>query len=288
MKVGLCLSGGGVKGAAHIGVLKALEEEKIKIDCIAGTSSGSIVSSLYAMGYTPDEIYRLFKKYAKEISKVNLKNIIKLVFGLLFTGKIVIEGLNDGKKLYKIIQEQAKKKKLTRMRDITMPLIIPSVNLYNGAIYLFSSVKNNRNYSDEYIVVNSIEIGKAVQASCSYPGVFCPVDYKNKKMVDGGVRENTPWRELKEIGADKIISVVFEKEKECKKEVNMLDCIIDSMGILTHELYNYEVEGIDYILGIKTEGVSLLDIKKIDELYKEGYKQAKKQMDSIKKYLYSK
>lgn len=288
MKIGLCLSGGGVKGAAHIGVLKALEEENIKIDCIAGTSSGSIVSSLYAMGYTPDEIYRLFKKYAKEISKVNLKNIIKLVFGLLFTGKIVIEGLNDGKKLYKIIQEQARKKKLTRMRDITMPLIIPSVNLYNGAIYLFSSVKNNRNYSDEYIVVNSIEIGKAVQASCSYPGVFCPVDYKNKKMVDGGVRENTPWRELKEIGADKIISVVFEKEKECKKEVNMLDCIIDSMGILTHELYNYEVEGIDYILGIKTEGVSLLDIKKIDELYKEGYKQAKKQMDSIKKYLYSK
>lgn len=288
MKVGLCLSGGGVKGAAHIGVLKALEEENIKIDCIAGTSSGSIVSSLYAMGYNPDEIYRLFKKYAKEISKVNLKNIIKLVFGLLFTGKIVIEGLNDGKKLYKIIQEQAKKKKLTRMRDITMPLIIPSVNLYNGAIYLFSSVKNNRNYSDEYIVVNSIEIGKAVQASCSYPGVFCPVDYKNKKMVDGGVRENTPWRELKEIGADKIISVIFEKEKECKKEVNMLDCIIDSMGILTHELYNYEVEGIDYILGIKTEGVSLLDIKKIDELYKEGYKQAKKQMDSIKKYLYSK
>lgn len=288
MKIGLCLSGGGVKGAAHIGVLKALEEENIKIDCIAGTSSGSIVSSLYAMGYTSDEIYRLFKKYAKEISKVNVKNIIKLVFGLLFTGKIVIEGLNDGKKLYKIIQEQAKKKKLTRMRDITMSLIIPSVNLYNGAIYLFSSVNNNRNYSDEYIVVNSIEIGKAVQASCSYPGVFCPVNYKNKKMVDGGVRENTPWRELKEIGADKIISVVFEKEKEYKKEINMLDCIIDSMGILTHELYNYEVEGIDYILGIKTEGVSLLDIKKIDELYKEGYKQAKKQMSSIKKYLYNK
>ncbi len=288
MKVGLCLSGGGVKGAAHIGVLKALEEENIKIDCISGTSSGSIVSSMYAMGYTPDEIYRLFKKYAKEISKVNIKNIIKLVFGLLFTGQIVIEGLNDGKKLYKIIQEQAKKKKVTRIKDISMPLIIPSVNLYNGAIYLFSSVNNNRSYSDEYIVVNNIEIGKAVQASCSYPGVFCPVNYKNKKMIDGGVRENTPWKELKEIGANKIISVIFEKERECKKEVNMLDCIIDSMGILTHELYNYEVEGIDCILSIKTEGISLLDIKKIDELYREGYKQAKQQMSSIKRYLYSK
>lgn len=286
MKIGLCLSGGGVKGAAHIGVLKALEEENIKIDCISGTSSGSIVASMYAMGYTPDEIYKLFQKYGKVISRVNVKNVIKLILGLIFTGEIVIEGLNDGKKLYKIIQEQAKKKKITKIRDITMPLIIPSVNLYNGAIYLFSSINNSRRYSDEYIIENNIEIGKAVQASCSYPGIFCPANYKNKKMVDGGVRENTPWRELKNIGADRIISIVFEKQKESKKKVNMLDCIINSMEILAHELYNYEIEGIDYVLGIKTESISLLDIKKIDELYQEGYKQAKRQMKNIKKYLY--
>lgn len=288
MKIGLCLSGGGIKGAAHIGVLKALEEENIKIDCISGTSSGSIVSSMYAMGYTPNEIYYLFKKYGKEISKISVKNVIKLIYGLAFKGKIIIEGLNSGNKLYKIVQEQANKKGISRIRDIKMPLIIPSVNLYNGEIYLFTSLENNRKYSDEYIVINTIEIGKAVQASCSYPGAFCPVNYKNKKLVDGGIRENTPWKELKAIGADKIISVVLEKEKECKKEINMLDSIFDSMGILIHELYNYEVEGIDYILGIKTEAVSLLDIEKIDELYKEGYKQAKKQMNSIKRYLYNK
>lgn len=287
MRIGVCLSGGGVKGAAHIGVLKALEEENIKIDCISGTSSGSIVSSMYAMGYTPDEIYGLFKKYGKEISKVSIKNILKLIYGLIFKRKIIIEGLNDGNKLYKIVQEQAKKKNIVRMKDISMPLIVPSVNLYNGAVYLFSSLDNNRKYSDEYIIVNNIEVGKAVQASCSYPGVFCPVNYRNNKMIDGGVRENTPWRELKDIGADKIISVVFEGQKECKKEINMLDCIIDSIGILSHELYNYEVAGIDYILSIKTESISLLDTKRIDELYKEGYKQAKKQMKFIKQYLYS-
>lgn len=110
MKIGLCLSGGGIKGAAHVGVLKALEEENIKIDFISGTSSGSIVASMYAMGYTPDEIYQLFKKYAKEISKVSVTNVIKLIYGLIFKRKIIIEGLNTGNKLYKIVQEQAIKK----------------------------------------------------------------------------------------------------------------------------------------------------------------------------------
>lgn len=288
MKIGLCLSGGGAKGVAHIGVLKALEDEKIRIDCISGTSSGSIVSSMYAMGYTPDEIYKLLKKYGKEIGKIDIKNILKLIYGLIFKRKVIIEGLNDGNKLYKVIQKQAEQKNMKEMKDIHMPLIIPSVNLYNGEIYLFSSLENNRDYSDDYIVESNIEIGKAVQASCSYPGVFCPVNYKNKKMIDGGVRENTPWRELKEIGTDKIISVVFKKERECKKEIDMLDCIVDSMGILTHELYNYEVAGIDYILSIKTEPISLLDMSKIDKLYQQGYIETKKQIKKIKEYLYNK
>lgn len=288
MKIGLCLSGGGVKGAAHIGALKALEEENIKIDCISGTSSGSIVSSLYAMGYTPNEIYLLFKKFGKEISKVDILKIIKLIYGLIFKRKIIIEGLNSGNKLYKIVQEQASKKEIKQIKDIKMPLIIPSVNLYNGEIYLFTSLENNRKYSDEYITLNNIEIGRAVQASCSYPGVFCPVNFKNKKLIDGGVRENTPWKELKELGADKIISIVFEKEEKTKKDVNMIDCIIKAMEIQSHELYNYEVDGLEYILKIKTDLTSLLEIEKIDELYKEGYKQTKRNMEKIKSYLYDK
>ena len=282
MKIGLCLSGGGVKGAAHIGALKALEEENIKIDCISGTSSGSIVSSLYAMVYTPNEIYLLFKKFGKEISKVDILKIIKLIYGLIFKRKIIIEGLNSGNKLYKIVQEQASKKEIKQIKDIKMPLIIPSVNLYNGEIYLFTSLENNRKYSDEYITLNNIEIGRAVQASCSYPGVFCPVNLKNKKLIDGGVRENTPWKELKELGADKIISIVFEKEEKIKKDVNMIDCIIKAMEIQSHELYNYEVDGLEYILKIKTDLTSLLEIEKIDELYKEGYKQTKRNMGKIK------
>lgn len=66
MKLGLSLAGGGIKGVSHIGALKALEEENIKFDYISGTSSGSIVATLYAVGYTPDEIYEIFKNTQKK------------------------------------------------------------------------------------------------------------------------------------------------------------------------------------------------------------------------------
>jgi len=166
-----------------------------------------------------------------------------------------------------------------------MPLIIPSVNLCDASIYLFSSQKNNRNYSDKVYFENNIEIGKAVQASCSYPGIFCPTNVLGKKLVDGGVRQNTPWKELKEIGADKIISVVFSEYKKEKEKINILDCITGSMGIMMHELYNYEIEGIDYLLNIKTEDIGLLETDKIEELYNLGYQTAKKEIRKIKEYL---
>lgn len=285
MKKGLCLSGGGIKGAAHIGVIKALEEENIKIDCISGTSSGSIIASMYAMGYNSNEIFKLFKKYGKEISKVNWNLLFKLILGLVFRKKITIEGLNTGNDLAEIINYQAKNKNIKLISDINMSLIIPSVSLGDGSIYLFSSVKNNRKYSDEVIVINNIDIGKAVQASCAYPGIFCPVNINNKKIVDGGIRENTPWRELKDIGAEKIISIVFEEEKKPKKKANILDCITGSMGIMMHELYNYEVEGIDYLLKVKTKDVGLLEVERMEELYNIGYETAKKEMNRIKTYL---
>lgn len=286
MKIGLCLSGGGIKGAAHIGVIKALEEENIKFDCVSGTSSGSIVASLYAMGYTPEEMLELFKNYGKEISKVDWCIIFKLIFGLIFKREICVEGLNKGTKIEKIINRSAKQKNIKLISDIKMPLIIPSVNLYDGSIYMFTSQQNERKYSDEVITVNNIDIGKAVEASCSYPGIFCPTNYNNQKLVDGGVRENTPWKELKNIGAEKIISVVFEEKKKAKKNVNMLDCITGSMGIMMHELYNYEIEGIEYLLKIKTDKIWLLDIEKTEELYKIGYEITKKKIKEIKEYLY--
>ena len=106
--------------------------------------------------------------------------------------------------------------------------------------------------------------------------MFCPCEYNGIKLIDGGIRENTPWREWKKVGVDKVICIGFETKNEAKKEKNMGDIISDSLGILCHELSNYELYGVDYLMKIKTKDVSLLDTKQFSYLYEQGYNQAKK------------
>ena len=281
MKLGLSLSGGGVKGAAHIGVLKVLEEENIKINSIAGTSSGSIVASLYAMGFRSDEIYTIFKKYCKKIKYIDFWNIIKLIYGLVFKRKIIIDGLNSGKEIEKLINDIAQNKNIKDISEIHFPLVIPSVNMYNGKVNCFTSYKIEKRDLSNTIFINHINIGKAVRASCSYPVVFSPCEFNNTSLIDGGIRENTPWRELKEIGTDKVISVVFKEKYDKDCCWNIVDVASRSIGLLSNELANYEWEGTEYLLEIHTKKIGLLDMDKIDELYDIGYETAKKEMLKI-------
>lgn len=270
MSLGLCFSGGGVKGAAHIGVLKALEEKNIKIDYIGGTSSGSIVATLYASGYKPDEIYYIFKKYCKNIKYVDFKNILKLFFGLITTGTIIIDGLNSGKSISKLVNKMCNKKNIYNISDIKMPLVVPSVNMNTGEVVCFTSSKL-RAFSDNTVFINDAEIGNAVQASCSFPAVFSPCNYENSKLVDGGIRENVPWREIKFLGADKVISVIFENEVDESCCKNLFDVTFRSYELMCKELSKYELNGSDYFIKVKSEKVSLLDMSKIDEFYELGY-----------------
>lgn len=287
MSIGICFAGGGIKGVAHIGALKALEEENIKFDYIAGTSSGSIVACLYSVGYNSNEIYEIFKKYINKINYFEIKNIIKLISGILIKRKIIITGLNSGKKIEKLINKECAKKEINNINQINKKLLIPCVNLKTGDVHIFSSIKNRnrKEYSDNIIYENNINIGKAVRASCSYPGVFSPCIIEDNYMVDGGIRENVPWKELKECGAQKVISIVFQNEIKEKNKIDMFDVISGSMELLCRELSNYELNGADYLLKIKTKNIQLLDKTKLDYLYNLGYIETKGKIKQIKELI---
>ena len=285
MKIGICFAGGGIKGAAHIGALKAFEEENIEFEYVAGTSSGSIIAVLYSLGYNSSEIYEMFKKYMNKIKYADSWNIFKLIIGLLTRGKIVINGLNSGSKIEKIVSKECNRKNINNISEINKKVLIPSVDMCDGKIYIFSSITNRDTYSDNVIYINDIEIGKAVRASCSYPGVFSPMPYENTYLIDGGIRENVPWKELKNSGANKVISIVFENEIKKKEEANIFDVVTKSIDILCHELSTYELEGADYLIKIRTKDIHLLDKKKFNYLYNLGYIETKGKIKEIKAML---
>lgn len=278
MKKGLCLSGGGVKGAAHIGALKAFEEYNIKFDLISGTSSGSIIATLFALGYSPDDMLHIFKNYCKKIKYVDFYTIFKLITDFVLCGKISIKGLNSGMIIQKLINKFALQKNIKNINEIKIPLFIPSIDSKTGSIIIFTSKILRNTFSDKTIYIDDANIGTVVRASCSFPGIFSPVEYKNFLLLDGGIRENTPWKVLNQMGADEIFNIIFENNisKNCCN--NIVDIIHTSIDILCHELSTYELYGATNIIKINTSDISLLDYSKIDFLYELGYKSTRKML----------
>lgn len=160
---GLCFSGGGIKVASHIGALKALEEKNIKFDCVSGASSGSIIATLYALGYNSDEMWKMFQKYYKKIKYAEWKQIFKLIFGLLFKGELVIDGLNSGKSIEKIMSEICRKSHVENINQIKMPLFISMVDLQTGTVYIASSNENRTQLLDDTQYITDIPISTAVR-----------------------------------------------------------------------------------------------------------------------------
>ncbi len=229
------------------------------------------------MGFQAEEMYKIFKKYCKKIKYVDIGNILKLILGLIFTGQICIDGLNSGKQIEKLMNQIGKSKQIYNISDIRKPLVIPSVDLCKGEVVCFTSCQFRKDdISNSVVYINDMNIGKAVRASCSYPVVFSPCPYKNTKLIDGGIRENVPWKELKALGAEQVLNIVFDEEENQSCDKNLVEVAGRSISLLCKELSNYEMKGADSILRIKSNKVGLLDMSKIDALYELGYTETKK------------
>ena len=177
MKIGIALSGGGIRGIAHAGVLKALEDNNIKPDIIGGTSCGSMISVMYALGYSPYHIYYLFKRYASIITKVSAIPIVSGLNSFVLNKQFTISGLNTGEKIEELYNRIGDRRKINQINQIKMPIVIPAVDLITGKECIFTNNipkidKNNKNKYNKKIYISNIEIGKAIRASSSFPRIF--------------------------------------------------------------------------------------------------------------------
>lgn len=236
-------------------------------------------------GYTADEMYDLFKKYGKNLKYIDWKNIFKIIWGLITKRQLIITGFKSGEIIEKIISNAVCQKDIFDINQIKTNLLIPTVDCYSGKVFVFNSC--NLDYetkTEKYIPKGNI--GKIIRASCSYPVIFSPCEYEGTELLDGGIKENIPWKELKKVSCDKILSIGFEninKKKCCNNIINTAERAFD---LICDELNRYELEEIDFLHTIKLKNVSLLEIEKMDEIYKEGYKQTKEKIEEIREYLH--
>jgi NTE family protein len=159
MKIGLVLSGGGSRGFGHLGVLKALDELKIRPDVISGASVGSLIGAFYAYGYTADEISEI-------ILKKGISGNIKLAFNKM--------GIFSLEKVEKLVKEYLP---ANSFESLKIHLVIATTEIRRGEIVYFRSGNN---------------LAKVITASCAIPGIFSPVIIEGKSYIDGGVLNNMP------------------------------------------------------------------------------------------------
>jgi NTE family protein len=182
--LGLALGGGGARGLAHIGVLKALEEYGLRPNYLAGTSMGGVIAAAYAAGIKPDEIEQI----ASDISKT--RNLLRLA-----DLSLPQQGIFRGERLFDFFEEKLQKQTFA---DLQIPLALVSVDLNSGQEVHFKEGS----------------VAQALRASVSVPGLFAPVEYRGMRLVDGGLLNNLPADVVKRMGADIVIAVDVNWRKD--------------------------------------------------------------------------
>ena len=287
-KVGLVLSGGGAKGITHIGVIKALEENNIPIDYIAGTSMGAIIGSMYAMGHTTDEVIEILKS----------EDFRRWSTGELDPKYVYYYRNSDPKPTIAEIRFNLKNLDSLILKPKFLPTnIVPSLQMNFAFVELYSRANalSQENfdslfvpfrcvasdiYRKEAVVFKDGNLGDAVRASMTFPFMFKPIVIKNRLLFDGGIYNNFPVNVVRdEFNPDIMIGSVVTNNPPKPDENNLLEQIAN-MIVNKSDYTIPESDGI--LLNFNLENVNYFDFNKVDELVQLGYDEVIKQMPEIK------
>ncbi len=250
-KVGLALCGGVANGIAQIGVLKALEEAGIQVDCLAGTSAGSMIAAGYASGAP-----------LSRMEKIG----VNTSWGELFSFRPSRKGLVSSKPIEEYIQKYFN---VSAFEQLKKPLAVVATDICTG----------------EEVVFTKGNLNKAVRASCSIPGIYAPVEMGGRQLVDGGMAENVPVKALKGLGADVVIAVnVFGHPQVFPKASNVFQILMRVWYFFVVEETLWREEA-DVIIEPDLRPFDLFDFSTGKKVIATGEKETRKLIPKIKQVL---
>lgn len=276
LRIGLALAGGGTRGCAHIGVIRALEKAGIKIDCIAGTSMGAIVGGLYASGVSTDDIQQLImsKKLVHGYDTVPIPlriAVVPIFFIPHLFGYHPYDGLYRGGVFADFIRKSAPEGH-REIEKFEMPFAAVASNIIDGKAY----------------AITKGCIGKAVQASSAIPFLRRPVEIGDKLFIDGGIVLNLPVDQTRDLGADFVIAVdvdddLVKMEKKNFRKIGSVATRALNMHLSTIDAA--QVKRADFVIHPDVTGIDLLsrNLKDARKAIASGESETDKLMAALRK-----
>ncbi len=246
--VGLALGGSMSRGFAHIGVIKVLLQEGIKIDYIAGTSMGSVVAALYACGLKITVIEQLAQGISRRIwLDMNFPRM----------------GFIAGERLEELIYLLTGRRKF---EDLSVPLAVVATDLETGG----------------RVVLRQGLIAKAVRASCATPGIFNPTELNGRLLVDGGVLERVPSAVVRGMGADFVIAVDVGSTVEQYKISHIFDILSKSIDIMSREIYRTQAQDANAVITPDLMNIAPFQFHRAAEAIAQGEKAARQALPLLR------
>ncbi len=282
--IGLALSGGGARGLAHIGALRVIEELGIPIDYIAGTSMGSVIGGLYAVGLSPDEIERAMldvdwvdifsdRPHRSEQSfrrkQDDRSDYLDFEIGLKHLRPVLPKGLIAGQKLTLAIKVPELYTSIDQdFDDLPIPFRAVATDIESG----------------EMVVLRSGSLVHAIRASISIPGIFAPVSLQGRYLVDGGIARNLPVDVVKEMGADIVIAIDVGRpvdEVTVEEIRSVLDVTRQTSYIYTQHTSQGVLGLADVLMRLRLEDFNTIDYERTWEIVSEGEAESKIYVDML-------
>lgn len=286
-RFGLALGSGGLRGAAHIGVLKCLERHGLQPTCLAGSSAGAVVAALYAAGYSVAALEDLaLQLNASKLYDSNLtwRSFLSLLKGWVCGKRCQPEVLPMG-----LVKGEAWEKYLTsllgqqKFADLSLPTAVLAVDVETGDAVAFAS----REMSSADVTLTGATVVQGVRASSSIPGVFAPLQLYGYTLVDGAVHASVPAQLVRDLGAQVVVAIDLGYAGQREERVDsVIEVISQSLHILGEELTKCQLEKTaDLVVRPRIYDVSLRDFERIPEIIARGEKAMEAQIPRLRRLL---
>lgn len=269
---GIVFSGGGLQGIAHIGAVSALYELGLRPQYVSGTSSGSAMAALVAMGCTPDDMRAFANRYWEVLADFRPVPIVAQLASLKFNKRTDKDGLKDGAVISNIIRAAMDKKGIGGFADLPINLSICTNDTYTTDECIFTTLDEGLT-TDHIHYITGAPLELAVRASMTFPGIYTTCSYGQFNFIDGGSKDNLPVKVLRDMGVGKVLALSFDISDYVPETglEGMMKVVWRALDLYSINSTRESKKLADYVVEIKNSNTAIFSMENFELTIQEGY-----------------